>query len=46
MKGLEMKNYNIALIEKPQKHQHYYQEKLINVNTLQVNKYYRLVQVR
>ena len=36
---LEMKNYNSILTEKQQKHQHYYQVKLININILQVKKY-------
>ena len=37
---LEMKNYNAILIEKQQKHQNYYLEKLIKMNILQVKKYY------
>ena len=37
-----MKNYNKTLIEKQQKYQHYHQEKLINMNILQVRKYYVL----
>ena len=35
--------YNMILTEKEQKHQHYHQEKLINVNILQVKKYYLLI---
>ena len=34
---LEMKIYNTILTEKQQKHQHYDQVKLINVNILQVS---------
>ena len=40
---LEMKNYNTLLTEKQQKHQPYYLEKLINMNFLQVKKYYLLI---
>ena len=43
---LKMKNYNMILKEKQQKYQHYdleKLEKLININTLQVNKYYFLI---
>ena len=35
-----MKNCNTILTEKLQKYQHYYQVKLINMNILQVKKYY------
>ena len=35
---LEIKNYNMILIEKQQKYQHYYQAKLININILRANK--------
>ena len=42
---LKMENYNIILIEKQQKYQHYHKEKLINRNTLQVKKYYHLIKV-
>ena len=34
-----MKNYNMILVEKQQKCQHYHQVKLINVNILEVKKY-------
>ena len=37
---LEMKNYNMVLIERQQKYQHYHQVKLLNINILQKNKYY------
>ena len=37
---LEMKNYNKISLEKQQIYQHYHPEKLINMNTLQVKKYY------
>ena len=36
----EMKNCNMILTEKQQKNQHYHLEKLINMNILQVKKYY------
>ena len=39
---LEMKNYNMILTEKQQKYQHYHLEKLINMNILQVKKYFLL----
>ena len=39
MIGLDMKNYVIILIEKLQKCQDDYPEKLINMNNLQVKKY-------
>ena len=42
---LRMKNYNIILTEKQQKHQRYRQVKLINVNILQVKKIYHLIKV-
>ena len=35
--------YNTILTETQQKYQHYYQEKLINMNILQVKKYYLLI---
>ena len=38
-------NYNMILIEKQQKYKHYRQVKLINMNILQVKKYYHLVKV-
>ena len=34
---LNMKKYNMILIEKQQKYQHYHQVKLINMNILQMN---------
>ena len=40
---LEIKNYNKILTEKQQKYQHYHLEKLINMNVLQVKKYYLLI---
>ena len=39
---LDMKNYNMILTEKQQKYQHYHLEKLINMNILQVKKYFLL----
>ena len=38
-----MKNYNMVLTETQRKDQHYYLEKLIDMNTLQVKKYYPLI---
>ena len=40
---LEMKNFNTILTEKQKKYQHYDLEKLINMNILQVRKYYLLI---
>ena len=40
---LEMKNYNMILTETQRKSQHYRLEKLINMNILQVKKYYLLI---
>ena len=40
---LEMKNCYSILTEKQQKNQHYHLEKLINMNILQVKKYYLLI---
>ena len=40
---LEIKNYNMILTKKQQKHQHYHKVKLINMNILQVKKYYHLI---
>ena len=40
---LEMKNHNMAVIEKQQKYHHYYLKNLINMNTLQGKKYYLLL---
>ena len=42
---LKMKNYNMILTEKQQKYQYYHQVKMINMNILQVNKYYLLMKV-
>ena len=42
MMRLEMKNYNMILTEKAAKYQHSHQV-LINMNILQVNKYYLLI---
>ena len=41
---LEMQNYNMILKEKQQKDQHYHLEEFINMNILQVNKYYHLIE--
>ena len=38
-----MKNYNTMLTENQQKYQNYHLEKLINMNILQVKKYYLLI---
>ena len=43
MMRLEIKNYNTILTEKQQKYQHYHLEKFINMNILQVIKYYHLI---
>ena len=40
---LEMKNYNMILIERLQKYQLYHQVKLISMNILLVKKYYHLI---
>ena len=40
---LEIKNCNMILTEKHQKYQHYHLEKIINMFTLQVKKYYLLI---
>ena len=45
MTKLKMKNYKTILTEKLQKYQHHYQAKLINMNTLEVKKYYHLIKV-
>ena len=39
----DKKNCNMILTEKQQKYQHYHLEKLINMNILQVKKYYLLI---
>ena len=41
----EVENYDTILTEKLQKHQHYNQVKLINMNILQVTNYYDLIKV-
>ena len=46
MISLEMKNYSTIVIETQQKYQNYNQVKLINMNTLQVKKYYLLIKVK
>ena len=38
-------NYSMILIEKLQKYQPYYQEKFINMNIVQVRKYYLLIKI-
>ena len=43
MTRLEMKHCKMILTEKQQKYQHYHPEKLINMNILQVKKYYLLI---
>ena len=43
MARLQMKNCNVILTEKQQKYQYYHLEKLTNMNTLQVKKYYLLI---
>ena len=40
---LEMKNYNMILIEKQPKYQLYHQTKSVNMNILQEKKYYHLI---
>ena len=40
---LEIKNWNMILTEKQEKYQHYHPQKLINMNFLQVKKYYLLI---
>ena len=42
---LKMKNYSTRLPEKQQKYQHYHQVKLVNINILQVKKYYHMIKV-
>ena len=43
MTRLEIKDCNMILIEKQQKYQHYYLEKWINMNILQVKKYFFMI---
>ena len=40
---IKIKNDNMILIEKQRRYQHYHLEKLINMNILQVKKYYLLI---
>ena len=40
------KNHNAVIIKKQQNHQHYHQVKLINIDILQVKKYYLLINVK
>ena len=42
---LEMKNCNMILTKQLHKYQCYFKVKLINMNILQVNKYYHLIKV-
>ena len=44
MMRLEMKKYNVILTEKHKKYQHYRLEILINMNILQMKKYYLLIE--
>ena len=43
MTRLEIKDCNMILIEKQQKYQHYHLEKWINMNILQVKKYFFMI---
>ena len=43
LKFRKMKNYNMTLIEKLQKYQHYHQVNLINMNIFLVKKYYHRI---
>ena len=36
---LEMKNFNMMVIEKQQKYKHFHMKKLVTMNILQVKKY-------
>ena len=45
MKKLEIKNHKIILRETQQQYQHYLLVKLINMNIIQVAKYYLLIRV-
>ena len=40
---IKIKNYNAILTEKQQTYQHYHLEKLINMNILQLKKYFLLI---
>ena len=40
---LELKNYNMILIEKQPKYQLYHQAELVSMNILQEKKYYHLI---
>ena len=46
MVRLAIKNCITILTEKHQKYQHYHKEKLINMNILQVKKYYHLIKAK
>ena len=41
----ECKNYSMILTEKQQKYQHYHLENVINMNILQVKKYYFIIKL-
>ena len=43
MVRLEIKNYNMILTGKQEKHQYHHLEKVINMNILQMKKYYLLI---
>ena len=43
---IRMKNDNMILTEKLQIYQHYNPKKLININILQVKKYYLIIEAR
>ena len=42
---LKVKKYNTVITEKQQKYKYYHQIKLINMNILQVKKYFLLIKV-
>ena len=46
MKRSEISNSNTILKEKQQNYSHYHQAKLIDLNTVQVQKYYLLIKVK
>ena len=45
MSKLKIKNCNTILTEKHKKYEHYHLVELININILQVKKYYDLIKV-
>ena len=45
MSKLKIKKCNTILTEKQKKYEHYHQVELININILQVKKYYHLIKV-